>query len=442
MERNHPGLNSGTKETAAYKNGVKRIAAAIKRLPSPEQCNLYLDEYLLLVKDHHVSIGPTLPKIRRYNSRSSVSMDSLYASAAYKATVRRAVDTSALIANAIRQKQTGVEGLYRDGSGNLVAFIKEPNETWSYKGIAVRSGNPFHPVGTIRFEIQQRPTGRLWAMVLFADHQRLYTNVEVFPSGIPAIGLKRVTDLANPVAQQEPFAFSMVNDHTAYLRLSSFDASLYQKLKAFYASIDTQLQKTPFLILDLRGNGGGSEENYAPLRKFIFSGPVQYGKLEVWVSPDNINRYEEGVASQKERPDLYSKEGIAAAEQKIALMKAAKPFTFLPLGDDYTETPDTILAYPKKIVLLMDKGSRSAAEGLIAFARQSRKVITMGENSGGYVGFGDVQKIKTPCFGYTLGNTSLRFSSMYPFEFVGIAPQIQLTANQDWLKAALQELNR
>lgn len=80
-------------------------------------------------------------------------------------------------------------------------------------------------------------------------------------------------------------------------------------------------------------------------------------------------------------------------------MKAAKPFTFNPQTEDTASTwaLDSSSIFPKKIALLFNRGTASAAEGMILDFMQSDKVITIRENSGGYIGYGNVMTAQTPC---------------------------------------------
>ncbi len=45
MEANHPGLNSGTKNTIAYKKEVKKLRKEIIKVKPVSDCNLYLNDY-------------------------------------------------------------------------------------------------------------------------------------------------------------------------------------------------------------------------------------------------------------------------------------------------------------------------------------------------------------------------------------------------------------
>ncbi|GAB3196537.1 hypothetical protein ABID22_002883 [Pontibacter aydingkolensis] len=91
--------------------------------------------------------------------------------------------------------------------------------------------------------------------------------------------------------------------------------------------------------------------------------------VEVWTSPDNIKRYEE--QSQGKSSTL------------IERMKQAQPYTFIPQVENAVNTwkLDSTTAYPEKIAVLFNRNTASSAEGMITYARQSDKVITVGENS-------------------------------------------------------------
>ncbi|WP_460969329.1 S41 family peptidase [Pontibacter aydingkolensis] len=55
------------------------------------------------------------------------------------------------------------------------------------------------------------------------------------------------------------------------MRLSSFDRGLIDELNAFYESIASDLNSKPFLIIDLRNNGGGDERRYFKLLPYLYT---------------------------------------------------------------------------------------------------------------------------------------------------------------------------
>lgn len=88
-------------------------------------------------------------------------------------------------------------------------------------------------------------------------------------------------------------------------------------------------------------------------------------------------------------------------------------------------------------MLLFNKGTASAAEGLITYFQQSDKVITVGENSGGYIGYGNVMTAEIPCGKFKIRSTTTRYEEKSKYEFVGIPPMHKIAKEKDWVKYAL-----
>ena len=447
MEQNHPGLNAKGMNTSSYKKATQALATEIRLNNPGNDCILYLQEYFTLLKDNHIYINPAVPLYKRYNVSSQASLDSLYQSKAFKATEKRKVDSVALVHQLVKKTDKDIEGWYMDSQGNLIAFVKSPNEKWAFKGIIVSSKTKLFPPGTVKYQLRPRPNGRLWAMVTFPDHQKLYTTISLAADDFSYIGLSRINPERQADVSDEQtshFEFSSLDSQTNYLRISSFDKTLTRTLDSFYRAIDRIIQSKPFLIIDIRNNGGGSDASFFGLLNHLYTKPMHGDIAEIWVSPENIKRYEEALAAKKANINVYGKKAIEYDEAFIRRLKAARPFTFIPLVEG---TPDSITAKeiqknPAKIALLMNKGCASSAEMFIYYARQSGKVITMGESSKGMMGFGNIVNTRTPCYQYTFGATTTKYKNFSKYEYVGMAPDIKLFADQDWIKEAMKILNK
>jgi len=77
---------------------------------------------------------------------------------------------------------------------------------------------------------------------------------------------------------------------------------------------------------------------------------------------------------------------------------------------------------------------------MITYCIESSKVITLGENSGGYLGYGDVMITDTPCGNFTLRTTTTRYKNNSRYKFIGIEPLIKLPACTNWIEAARKAL--
>ncbi|MGZ5248496.1 MAG: hypothetical protein ACXWCR_15420, partial [Flavitalea sp.] len=65
----------------------------------------------------------------------------------------------------------------------------------------------------------------------------------------------------------------------------------------------------------------------------------------------------------------------------------------------------------------------------------------IGENSGGYIGYGNVMTAQTPCGQYTIQCTTTKYAEKSKYEFIGIPPQFKPGKEQDWIKYATDKLN-
>ena len=76
------------------------------------------------------------------------------------------------------------------------------------------------------------------------------------------------------------------------------------------------------------------------------------------------------------------------------------------------------------------------------WALESDKTIIVGENSGGYVGYGEISSTKTPNFNFELGCTMTRYNNQREYEVDGIPPTYYLDNNTDWVAQALEFLKQ
>ncbi len=78
---------------------------------------------------------------------------------------------------------------------------------------------------------------------------------------------------------------------------------------------------------------------------------------------------------------------------------------------------------------------------MIVYFMQSKKVITIGENSGGYIGYGNVMTSQTPCGQFTMRSTTTKYFEKSKFEYIGIEPEYKASKNEDWVLLAEKLIN-
>lgn len=444
METNHPGLNSNNRKNETdYRQAVRRLQAAVEKARPREDCILYLQDYFSLLQDHHIYINTVMPPLKRI--ATPAQLDSFFQTATYRHAPRKAIDSARLVAGLQQKTGPGIEGLYLDYNGNTVAVIKEGNRDWPYSGIAVNTFRTFVK-GTVRFRFKPLPDGRIKVMVLLPDYQRLYSHIVPAQEPLQELGMKRAASGAGSVAaagaDPKPYAFRSLSDSTNYLRVGSFTASLFAELDSFYKSLHSQILGKPYLVIDVRSNGGGSEANYSRLIQYFYADPIYPDEFEYFATPENIQRYREYLALMKADAGRYSARAIENQVYILQQMEAARPFSFFKMNSERPVIRDTAHAWPRKVVILADKGCASSCEAFVYNAGQSKKVVVMGSPTGGFVGYGDAMQHKTPCFGYPFQTTTTKYATLYRYEFKGLPPGIPLKEGTDWIRAAVNHLEQ
>ncbi|MFM9952180.1 MAG: S41 family peptidase [Saprospiraceae bacterium] len=443
FEANHPGFqtNFTGKKLVVYKAEVAKLKKAVASKRLKEDCLVYLSKYTDLLQDHHIGISSNISGLKRLDLSAPEALDRFKNSAAYLAKESISIDTAQLIAYLASPKASMVEGIYTNGRLQI-AVLKNKTKTRDFVGIAIRTASKLVNDGHVVLELKRISGDKYFVKYhLTGFDPAVITMVSDLKNGeIPQIGYAKV-QAQSP--KSTPFEFRELDAQTNYVRLSSFEGALYNDYETFYESISGRITDKPWLIVDLRDNGGGSEQCYYGLMPFLYSRPMMLDTSEIWVSPDNIRRYEEALARQEQDSASYGAATLSGTRRTLAKMKAAKPFSLVLETEDYPSEPwtyDSVTTYPRKVAILFNRGTASAAEGLIYYARQSDKVVTIGENSGGYLGFGNAMTTTTPCGGYTIACTTVKYRTKSKNEFIGFPPQYRAPAQGDWVDFAKEVL--
>lgn len=426
-EDNNPAyqkIKSTAKDNTKYEIEKAKLLRQAKQEKSLANCIILLDRYVNLLRDHHSDIGYNL---KRIDLSTPELISSFKASEKYQQFIKIPIDTLELKSYFKKKVFSDIEGVYSDGGKIVFGIVKNTNRKNGYQGIVLQQ-NKLLEVGHVLLELTQKSKTvfdvNYNVGLLGFNFDHIFKRLKIENGQIPNFGFSKVP--VGSRSSNKAYEFKALTDSVNYLRLSDFDSKLTQQLNNFYSDIDKEIQSKPNLIIDLRNNGGGSESSYLNLLPYVYTRPLKIDPALVWVSPENIRRYEESAGNK----------------ELIERMKQSKPFTFIPyvtIGEN-TWTIDSLTVYPKKVVLLFDKGTASAAEGMITYFMQSDKVITVGENSGGYIGYGNVMSTTTPCEKFRIRCTTTQYEEKSKYEFVGIAPMHQVSKDSDWIEFALKLL--
>lgn len=213
-----------------------------------------------------------------------------------------------------------------------------------------------------------------------------------------------------------------MNDSTFFLRIPSFDNAMSnQMVKDNWEAITSR----PYLIIDLRCNNGGNDDNFSELMRLVYSKPYWCDGVEMYATPDIAALYRQLAANE---PDRDSKEWLTELADSVESHLGG--YVLRPgMQRKYKVTYDTVYANPCKIGILIHGRNSSSAEQFILDARQSNKVTLFGnENTHGVIDLSNVFSVMSPKGWFELYFPTTR-SCRYPdviIDGVGISPQVPI----------------
>ena len=338
-----------------------------------------------------------------------------------------------------------IRGVYRSQDGRYtLAVVADQGPYRNYVGVTTASESKLWKPGQVRLEIKPTDDGRWEAFAYQDDHSLMFHRDYPFAEGVLGdVWFKTsLKDPSNPVVDAaDSLMFRMIDDSTAYLRLPSFYTSQIKPIDSLVTAVDQRIKQVPNLIIDVRNNGGGSGANALRLLDYYYSQPIQKDQVELYATEGNIRKYENIYNEAVQDTANYSDGYRSWAKHTIQRMKSAPPSSYLLISeeDEYIEH-DSTFAMPRRVAVLYNKYCASSCELLLFWARASGKALLVGENSGGYVGYGEALVTETPCFGFSFPTTTTRYRRSRQYEADGIPPDYRLSHDEDWIRQTVDIL--
>jgi Peptidase family S41 len=439
VERNYAGftykVTPATRQAYnAHTDSVRIVAAGAQGL-SP--CHNALVAWIAFFRDGHlavnrrptaadsaVAVAPddTLAIVRRFASAPSRMLSEVAATASIMSP----------------RPHDPIEGIWEAVDANYrLAVVPDSAKQGGFVAIVLRADGVWWRPGQIKAWIT--PVGeRVYDVrYLRRDHQetrgqgiRLKANVAAMP--LNAVWLRvtpqrrgdlRMTEYL--AGQNTSIRLDVISRETAVLHLPSFDLRGAATIDSMVARNRALLERTPNLILDLRGNGGGSDFAYASLIPLLYTRPIVSAGTSFWASESHIAKYEDFLAS-----------GELNADQRVfvrAIVDSLKahPGAFYTLPSD-TVRMDSVRTFPRRVGVLVDRGCASSCEEFVLGARQSSKVTLFGSRTAGVLDFSNVNDFLSPGGVFELHCPSSRSSRLpaSPVDPDGIAVQRAILADE------------
>lgn len=424
FENNDAGFEYAvsTKGKNSYESHNAEYLSTVKNSGTATECHQQLQGWLSFFRDGHIGIGLNTNGEDAQSHTSKIHEFNEEAFSQYLDT-KQAEDW---------------EGIWTF-SGYTLALKKEDSD---YNAYVIESSNESWKKGQVKFTIHDGGNGTHTVSYYMADHSlRSIDSVSNLDKNHLVIGrnwltLSRqnaktvsapsVTQYVKLMAARQPL-FEVLSNTTVLLRIPSFNHSLKKEIdKVIKDNLDTILQ-TENLIIDIRGNGGGSDVSYDEILPIIYTNPIRTIGLEFLSTTLNNSRM-----LQFMEYDNFSDEDKEWA--KVSYNKLENRLgEFVNLEDDTVtvETFDRVHPLPKNVGVLIDNRNGSTAEQFLLAAKQSQKVKLFGVTTRGVLDISNMYQVKSPSKHFTLYyslSKSFRIPEM-AIDSKGIQPDFYIDAS-------------
>lgn len=439
IERNLPGFGDNVSDSnrVYYEHFRDSLMAVAVNASYRNDCFEILNAYVEYFNDSHTTIR-NLPI--QIVETDTASLNKFYQSKEFIGTKTFVINEQDLAQRPLES----LEGIYFSRDSTYKIGITQAPLNGQYYGVIIASKTKTWKAGQVKLELTLDSLGNYGIKTLMRNHsESIEKNVTVSDGNIFSVvqwvkagaSVKKVNAKASGI-----YSFSQLNDKANYIKVSSFSGNLFSELDSFYKAISPMVFSKPYLIIDVRDNGGGSTNCVLPLISFFYSKKIiDTTWAQHYSTPDIIARYEEEYAAMRKNIHYWGKANVENFGKELNQLKSKQPYTYFPNKGTKQRFTFTKHKFPLKVAILYNRGCASACEDLIFFAKHPSKAILMGEDSGGYVGYGNVFPLKTPCFGFMLNCTTTRISwNQRQFEGKGIPPSYYLSNDKDWVSQALE----
>ena len=182
------------------------------------------------------------------------------------------------------------------------------------------------------------------------------------------------------------------------------------------------ISNTPTLIIDLRGNGGGTDYSYLELLPLIYTHPYESKGVGYWASKGNIEYFEKALeeGNIKQGKEEETKELIAALK--------ANQNTYVRTRENDLIERDTVFEFPRKVGIIVNDFCASSCESFVLAGKNSKKTTIFGTNTLGVLDYSNAVPTKLPLSNLELYYPMTRSRRLpdFPIDNIGIEPDVRI----------------
>ena len=426
LESNYAGLKDKvtTSNINKYKDFTAEKEQVAAKAKNKTQCYFVINQWMSYFNDNHlytVLNAEAFEKIEPKKLQNDFPIEKLAVS---EALIKKL------------ESAKGIEGIYtKKGEGFSIAVLKNKNPFRDYVAVVIKSSDSKFENGSVLAELKEK-SAKEYFLLYNSSHMLAFATIKPSDgeliSGFVKNG-KKIIDNEN-----YNFEAKLLNEKTLYFNIPSFSWEAKSIIDSLFAAQKENLSKSSNLILDLRNNGGGSDDVYYIISPYLYTQPIKGIGVDMYASNDNIKGWE----LMLQDPNIPSEN--KAEYQKIVDKLKLQLNENVNIVDDYIDSSYTPLLFPKNVVILINEGCASSTEQFLLEAIQSKKVTLMGQNTSGTLDYSNLRESNFCEIPYKLctpTTRSRRIDIGQGIDGIGIKPTIYLTDKQNWIQEALKFLN-
>lgn len=337
-----------------------------------------------------------------------------------------------------------MEGIWQSVEGNYrVALMRKPAVHRDFAAVILKADSVYWMPGQIKFEMKSTPQpGGFTANYFMRDHS-LSTDTVDWEGQLLKFGKTGGWYMVYPRTGEKPkstgiFRLTSLDSSTALLVIPTMSETVRTQLDSLIRANKTLLDRTPNLIIDCRGNGGGSDITYRMVTPLLYTNRTYGYRNQTWATKDNADKYAQ-LSKNKDYP-----RGTRVYGERMHKKILRHQGKFIGRKGKVKNRKMTPKAFPKHVAVLIDSRCASSCESFVEEARQSKKVTLIGVNTAGVSDYGNLHRIDLPCQKFSMAYPTTRSSAVDAgkgIDNVGFPPDIRLDANtKDWVEYAREYL--
>lgn len=343
-------------------------------------------------------------------------------------------------------------GIWKNG-GYTVAIMpssKTNTRDRDYVGVILKSSNPNWKKGEVKLELKSNFGTSYQINYMMGDHSLKKVKGEQTELGVLEVEtlsewvklwpvVESTKQLSEIELNFDKFHISYI-DEVPYLRLPDFYSVEWEYVDSLMQAHHENIIKADFMVVDVRGNGGGSDGTYFPVLPYLLNGPITLPSNGFWLSEYNTEILINAFAASK---GLSVEEYAIKEKKEYDMFNENRGTAYFKGNGTWTFNADTLYNGPKKVIILTDEEVASSGETFVYRANQSDKVVVYGQNTAGVVDGFNGAPFDIGCF-QVVFPTSYRAPDIKdnPIDPYGIAPDVYVDESVDVLAYAIEHMKQ